>query len=234
MEPKLRPCSKKTMRPECIAAVVFDLDNTLVDRERAHALWVEEVLVQNGEGIDEELKPALKEEMIRKDLRGYCGRREYCRWVAEILPGADRNELHENYGSRIVENLSRFDETVSILESLGTRRKLGLLSNGSTERQMAKLERTGLRSHFDAIVIPEEIGASKPSEKAFHEIIKRLSVPAEHALFVGDDLERDIRGANDCGLYTCWMRNGQKSDPHEFKPDFIIDRLDGLRRVLPC
>jgi putative hydrolase of the HAD superfamily len=62
------------------------------------------------------------------------------------------------------------------------------------------LEALGLRSALDALVVPSDAGAAKPSPRIFQVALSRLGVPAERALYVGDDPEQDLAAARAAGL----------------------------------
>lgn len=62
------------------------------------------------------------------------------------------------------------------------------------------LEQLGLASALDAVVLPCEARALKPDPALFRCALERLGVAAAEALFVGDDLQRDLQGARDAGL----------------------------------
>ena len=62
------------------------------------------------------------------------------------------------------------------------------------------LEHFELAKLFDAVVISGEFGWRKPHPAIFREALKRLDVEAEEAVFVGDDLEVDIKGVAACGM----------------------------------
>jgi len=62
------------------------------------------------------------------------------------------------------------------------------------------LEGLGLLPLLDAVVLPSEAGAAKPDPRIFAAALARLGVAAHEALFVGDDLLRDLEGARRAGL----------------------------------
>jgi putative hydrolase of the HAD superfamily len=71
------------------------------------------------------------------------------------------------------------------------------------------LERTGLRSLVDAVVISAELGVAKPDPAIFRAALERLGVNAGGAVHVGDSLEHDVAGARAAGLDAVLVaRNG--------------------------
>ena len=75
---------------------------------------------------------------------------------------------------------------VSLLDSLKGKVKLGIITNGFTALQQIRLERTGLRDHFDALVISEEVGVPKPDPRIFDYALAQAGNPdRDRVLMVG-------------------------------------------------
>lgn len=71
------------------------------------------------------------------------------------------------------------------------------------------LERTGLRSMVDAVVISAELGVAKPDPAIFRAALDRLGAAPDGAVHVGDSLEHDVAGARAAGLEAVLVaRNG--------------------------
>jgi len=62
------------------------------------------------------------------------------------------------------------------------------------------LERLGLASAVDDVVVSALVGASKPARAIFDEAVRRAGVAHGEALHVGDSLTDDYHGARDAGL----------------------------------
>ena len=81
--------------------------------------------------------------------------------------------------------------------------RLGILTNGLPATQRAKVEALGLEARVDAVLYAEEHApGGKPSRAAFDAALAAVGVPASRAVFIGDDLVRDIQGARAAGLFT--------------------------------
>jgi putative hydrolase of the HAD superfamily len=87
-----------------------------------------------------------------------------------------------------------------VIPALAEDHTLGLLTNGIPEVQFEKVERAGLREHFDACVASHQpaVEAIKPDSGIFETA--RESVAEESCVMVGDDPDADIEGARDCGF----------------------------------
>ncbi len=73
---------------------------------------------------------------------------------------------------------------------------------------------------------------SKPDKRIFQLALNKLQVQPEDALFVGDDLEKDVGGSQRAGLKGIWFNpNGMENDS-DIKPYDEIHSLDELLRYL--
>lgn len=120
-------------------------------------------------------------------------------------------------------------DTLQYFRSRGVR--LGLVTNGGSEMQRGKIERFGLVPHFDCILIEGEFGAGKPDESVFRHMLEQLGVAAGDTWMVGDDLQRDIAGAQALGLYTIWVdwRGGGLPESSPARPDLIVRNPSELK-----
>jgi len=133
----------------------------------------------------------------------------------------------------------RASMSVALLDALRERGlKTGLVSNAMDPPWilLRDLEEQELAERLDAIVFSSEVGVRKPRPEIFRAALERLGVPAEHALFVGDRLYADVRGARDIGMRTVqalWFRAEENED--DVEPDFRaftqVDVLNIVRRL---
>jgi putative hydrolase of the HAD superfamily len=129
--------------------------------------------------------------------------------------------------------------THALLESLRERGlKLGLVSNAFDPGWLLHrdLEQMGLSQRLDFSVFSSEVGTRKPHPAIFERALDVLGVEPGNALFVGDRLYEDIRGAGELGMTTVqalWFRadehsNGREPDHQAFTQ---VDVLNVARRL---
>jgi HAD superfamily hydrolase (TIGR01509 family) len=117
------------------------------------------------------------------------------------------------------------------LRGLGLR--LGLVSNAFDPAWLLHrdLEQMGIAQRLDVAVFSSEVGLRKPHPAIFERALQALGVEPSRALFVGDRLYEDVRGAGSLGLKTVqalWFRVDEHPDGGE--PDFqAFTQLDVLR-----
>jgi putative hydrolase of the HAD superfamily len=126
--------------------------------------------------------------------------------------------------------------THALLEALRSRGlKLGLVSNAFDPGWLLHrdLERMGLGERLDVAVFSSEVGKRKPHPAIFERALEALGVSAAEALFVGDRLFEDIRGAAETGMRTVqalWFRADEH--PEGAEPDFqAFTQMDVLNVV---
>jgi putative hydrolase of the HAD superfamily len=129
--------------------------------------------------------------------------------------------------------------TFALLDALRARElKLGLISNAYDPEWLLQrdLEQTGVRDRLDVAVFSSGVGVRKPHARIFQHALAALDVPADRALFVGDRLYEDVRGAGEVGMTTVqalWFRADEHPDGGE--PDFqaftMHDVLNIVRRL---
>ena len=92
--------------------------------------------------------------------------------------------------------------------------KIALVSNGVSAIQRSRLSRCPLTPLFDAIVISEEVGVSKPNPKMLHVAMEMLGCTDKaQAVMMGDSLSADIGAANNAGVDSIFFSlKGTTSD----------------------
>lgn len=97
-------------------------------------------------------------------------------------------------------------ELVKTLKAWGY--PLALVADGPVGSFENILAQHGLRAYFDAFAISGEVGVSKPDARMFHHALTQLGIaPADYGrvIMVGNNLERDIKGANALGIVSVWL-----------------------------
>lgn len=142
-------------------------------------------------------------------------------------------DLNSKFMNSMAEICAPIDGAVSLLNMLQGRAKLGIITNGFTELQQTRLERTGLRRHFDLLVISEEIGIAKPHRDIFEHALTIMGHPQrKNVLMVGDNPDSDILGGINAGLDTCWVNNENKPTPVGIEPNYQVKTLHDLEQLL--
>jgi putative hydrolase of the HAD superfamily len=134
--------------------------------------------------------------------------------------------------SKIIEGtLDFFPDVEDTLQQLVIKDvKLALLTNGAGAAQQEKINRFGLSRYFNVRLIEGELGFGKPDQRFFKMALSKLNIRPEQTWMVGDDLQRDIAGAQTAGIYSIWCdyKNNGLPQSSEVKPDKIINNITEL------
>ncbi len=232
------------------AAILFDLDDTLVDfTSGARPAW-KQVCAQAGEresGLNPE---ALYKEIIKtrqwfwsdsNSDRARSGRMDLHdvsrRIVGESLTrlGIDQPTLADWMGATYRrlrdEYLKLFPGVLEALSRIrGEGILLGLLTNGSSVGQQSKIDRFALAGFFDVVLIEGDFGSGKPEEPVFRHALDSLGVDASEAWMVGDDLTIDIAPSKRLGIFGVWVDSGGTGlpDPSPVTPDRVVKSVSEL------
>ncbi|MBW8683169.1 HAD family hydrolase [Chitinophaga rhizophila] len=203
--------------------LIFDLDNTLIDRDTAMRQAMRQWLQQHPQ-VTYSL-----DQVMAYDNAGYTDRAVFCHW---LMPGADTTSLLRNIQRLLLQALKPDGEVLTMLEKLKEKHQLVLASNGSSAIQRAKLAACGLTDYFTHIFISGEIGLAKPAPAFYQHILDVLAVSPAKILMTGDDTANDILPAQQCGLDTCWVSQGRKAAG--ITPEIIITHLTELPIWTEC
>lgn len=78
--------------------------------------------------------------------------------------------------------------------------RVGILTNGQSQQQRAKLAAIGLTDSRLTVCVSEDLPAAKPSPLAYAAACAALGLPPEQVLMIGDSWVNDIDGARAAGL----------------------------------
>jgi putative hydrolase of the HAD superfamily len=112
--------------------------------------------------------------------------------------------------------------------------KLGLVTNGASDTQRAKIEKYNLAPYFDYILIEGEFEYGKPDERVFRHVLGKLNAEPSKTWMVGDNLEFDIAPCRPLGIYSIWV-NGNSDDSKPLdgvRPDKIIHSISEIRGLI--
>ena len=218
-----------------VSGLVFDLDNTLLDRNAAFARVAESF-------YDEHLLTTVsvtREEavamMFRWDDDGYADREEMRRrWLSEWPDaGLDMKSLTAWYRSAMERHVEPDVEVNAFLAQLNDRHvPWGIVTNGSTT-QRGKCRAAGLEQLAPFVIISEEIGYRKPDPRIFRDALAATGLTAPgQIVFVGDNPEADIDGAKRFGMKAAWIRRGRQYPAGLQAPDHVIDHVTEVRTVV--
>lgn len=127
-----------------------------------------------------------------------------------------------------------YDDAHSVLETLREKYPMAVVTNGEPEIQALKVEKSGLKHHFDHVVLCDE-HRPKPDPLPFRVAMDLLGCEPSEVAMVGNSLANDIAGARNAGIYSFWVNRGaseQEWNRADVQPDATIRHLSELPGLL--
>ena len=231
-----------------VQAVLFDVNGTLVDiitdeqhdrvyRAIGHLLAYSGIHASPGHVRDTYF--ATVDDLLEQSPEEYPEFDAVAVWHAVIdrlataytrsLPG-DRLEqlplfLAQAHRGLARRRLRRFPRVRGVLNELRSRYRLGVVTDAQRAYARPELDELGLLDYFDPIVVSGELGFRKPDKRMFATALDVLAVDPGHAVYVGNDIFRDIHGARQAGLSTVlYAPDGERDTGREgaCTPDHVI------------
>jgi HAD superfamily hydrolase (TIGR01662 family) len=113
---------------------------------------------------------------------------------------------------------------------------LGIVSNAGDDTDVQQLAQGfGIAKYFDFILTSAACSYRKPHPRIFELALSNWYCPPEEAVMIGDNLDADIRGATEAGLYSIWISrraDTKMEDQVQVQPDANISTLSELPAVL--
>lgn len=221
-----------------LRAVIFDLDDTLIDHttaaDAAVAVWAGERGVKGTADMLATRWTAISERHYARyqarELTFSEQRRARAReFLGEDLSDAAADAAFAGYLTHYEAGWSAFPDAVpAIKRVLSTGMAAAVLTNGEAAHQAIKLKRVGLDDLGLRLFATSEFPAGKPDPRPFIGVCSAMDVRPAEALMVGNSLDKDFHGARDAGLAAVLL---DRFDEHPEVSERItsLDDLDVTR-----
>jgi putative hydrolase of the HAD superfamily len=220
-----------------IKAIVFDLDNTLVDfmamKKQAIDAAIDAMVDAGLEFERAEIKDRI--DTIYKE-RGI----EYQQVFDDLIFGIFQKIDHRVLAAGIIAYrrareaaLKPYPHVTATLMELSRRGiKLALLSDAPSREAWLRLCYINFHHIFSNVVTFDDTGERKPSPKPFKKALELLGVEPHEALMVGDWPERDVKGAKAVGMKTAFARYGDTFGTIEHDADYELKDISELLGII--
>lgn len=226
-----------------IQCVIFDIDNTLYDYDRPHAVafsvltaYAQQKLGLSAQEFTELHRTA--DRLLKKRTGCECAaiHNRLLRYQIMLeLSGKPLRHapcMEQLYWSVLLDTALPSPGAVSCMQQLkdaGVR--LGIGTDMTANWQFVKLERLGLLDLVDFMVTSEEVTAEKPSPSFFQLCLEKAGCAPEACAFVGDNLKKDVGGAQAAGMLPIWYHPGD-ADHAAIPQVHLVRRLDEIPPLL--
>lgn len=205
-------------------AVLFDLDDTLVDHSHStlaatravvalepalSTAPVDQVVTQSQALLDR-----IHPHVVAGRLTFEQARVERYRQLLQTFGGApERAEELAVVHAREYRAAERV--VPGALALLGHLKQRGILlaivSNNTRAEQEAKLRRLELLDYFSEIVVSGDHQIAKPDPELFAIALRKLGVAAEDCVYIGDSWDSDVCGASAAGIRAIWLNRFKRN-----------------------
>ena len=221
-----------------IKAVVFDLDNTLVDFMGMKRQAVDAAI---GAMMDAGLN--LTFDQVKGKIDGIYAelgieyQQVFDKLLLDVLGHVDPRIIsagiiaYRRAREAALKPYPHVTATLMHLNRAGL--KLGILSDAPTREAWLRLCFINYHHFFDVVVTFDDTGERKPSPKPFKTALDRLGVEPHEAIMVGDWAERDMVGAKNVGMRTAFAKYGDSFGNQDLsKVDYILDDIKTLLEIV--
>ena len=193
-----------------IKAILFDLDGTLLNREKSLSRFLKEQYQHFGKKFPHVSQKAFTQRFIELDVKGMVWKDVvYKTLVSEFqITTVSWQDLLSDYIEHFHAYCVAFSGVHSALKQLKKQGyPLGLITNGLYPFQFHNMQALNLEPYFSVILVSEKEGIRKPAPAIFHKATGFLNIKNEEAVYIGDNPKTDIEGARLAGLKAVWKRN---------------------------
>ena len=219
-----------------VKAIVFDLDNTLIDFMRMKRKASEaaiSAMIKAGVKIDKERAEEILNRLFKKYGMEY--QKIFDELLKEITGQVDLRILAAAvvaYRRVKGDLLEPYPNVIPVLTKLKKKvTTLGVVSDAPKFQAWTRLYEMKLDKFFDFVVAWEDTNNLKSSGLPFQKVLEKLKMKPEEILVVGDRLSRDILPAKNLGMKTVLARYGMVIK-EEGQADYEINDISELLKLV--
>ncbi len=211
-----------------IKAIIFDLDNTLLDFIKMKQFAVQAAITaMNEAGLDVNEEKAYKDIFNLYVEKGWENQQVFDDYLNQTVGQVSNKILAAGIVSyrraREATLLVYPNVNKTLIELIKMGIKLAVVSDAPSREAWMRLYYLNLHHVFDPVLTFDDTGVRKPSPKPFEMALKNLKVQPEEALMIGDWPERDVVGAKQIGMKTIFARYGDTFATVESGADWDIN-----------
>ncbi len=202
-----------------IKLIIFDLDNTLFDTYGQLGAKVLENMIKRMKraGLTDEQAETMRKKYMQTGFRILARQMKLLSRIRKI--GMD------TYKSMDLARIKPFDD-IKMIKDLPQEK--ALVTSGTKEVQMKKVEILGIKKLFNEIVV-DEASSHKNKQKIFEKLMKKHHAKSCEVMVVGDNSESEIRAGSNLGMITVQML---RRPFLRGKADYYVKDLYEVKKIL--
>ncbi|TRZ66107.1 TIGR02253 family HAD-type hydrolase, partial [bacterium] len=220
-----------------IKALIFDLDNTLVDfmllKERAIEAAIHAMLDAGIKMSSKELNDRIHS-VYNKEGIEY--QQVFDQVFLDVYGKVDQKIISAGivaYRTAREAALKPYPKVFpTLIELIKLGMKLAVVSDAPSREAWLRLSYINFHHLFDVVITYDDTFEKKPSPKPFNLALERLNLKAEECLMIGDWAERDVVGAKAVGMKTVFARYGDTFNTVHPGSDYDINSVSELLNIV--
>jgi len=220
-----------------IRAIIFDLDNTLLDFMKMKSTSINAAIngmIEAGMKINK--NESLSEIYRIYETKGYEHQEVLNEFIVNKLGSINYKYLAAGiveYKKAKEKSLNLYDDVIPTLKQLMQMHlKLGIVSDAPSREAWIRLYTLKLHNIFQDVVTFNDTGFHKPAKEPFIRISEKLHVNLSECMMVGDWPDRDIKGAKQVGMKTAFAKYGSTENILNSGADHDLNSLDELIDII--
>tara|TARA_B100000427_G_scaffold251000_1_gene214244 strand:- start:1677 stop:2360 length:684 start_codon:yes stop_codon:yes gene_type:complete len=196
-----------------IKAIIFDLDNTLLDFVKMKQFAVKAAItamIEAGLNVDEE--KAYKDIFDLYVSKGWENQQVFDDYLNQTVGNVSNKILAAGIVSyrraREATLLVYPNVNKTLIELIKMGIQLSVVSDAPSREAWMRLYYLNLHHVFDPVLTFDDTGVRKPSPKPFEMALEIMKSTPDEVLMIGDWPERDVVGAKQIGMKTIFARYG--------------------------
>ncbi|MBL0331888.1 MAG: TIGR02253 family HAD-type hydrolase [Chlorobiota bacterium] len=220
-----------------IRAVVFDLDNTLVDfmamKRQAINAAIDSMIDAGLNMSVEKVKSHIDEIYLEQGIEY---QKVFDELLIKVLGKVDFKVLSAGivaYRRAREAALKPYPHvSATIMELVKRGIKLAILSDAPTREAWLRLCYINFHHLFDAVVTFDDTGKRKPEPEPFLLALSKLGVEPHEAIMIGDWADRDMVGARQVGMITAFAKYGDSFGNQNVNSDYVLEDITDLLKIV--
>ena len=196
-----------------ISAIIFDLDNTLLDFVKMKQFAVKAAItamIEAGLNVDEE--KAYQDIFDLYVEKGWENQQVFDDYLNQTVGKVSNKILAAGIVSyrraREATLLVYPNVNKTLIELIKMGIQLSVVSDAPSREAWMRLYYLNLHHVFDPVLTFDDTGVRKPSPKPFEMALEIMKSTPDEVLMIGDWPERDVVGAKQIGMKTIFARYG--------------------------